>query len=605
MCKTTKIARSFTKLGYAFIATVLFTIALLPAAKGQTQTEKQNYVMFSINVQDFSYPEKSIATLNRILDIHEKYGVPVDLYLTNTMTDIYESQAPNLLARLRTSPVASVSYHVRPPNPYYTGFDWMGLGQFSSAQQYDMVMNYETHGLDLTTGQPTNQSGGYKKLTNLLGYAPYVAAKQTDASVGAEVSAVFKDLGARFFIIHERIINYGDKQDGLYLRPEHYDLKLFEHVGEKAKTLIKMAFSEAQAATEAHAPYFVGVKMHDNDFFAVDSAWVTVYVNGPRRPPFDASKKSALLSDAEQAAVWNQYESTVAYVAAKSKKYGAINAPMLWQMLGGTIPTPAASTTLYISGTMHIETNQNSWPNPDALIAFFARATNAGKIAGQKTPLRWSVGADIGWLNGEARAAEVIRATEAMGVEWDVHAHAMADRANCFAKITQLGGHPNQVASGLVFDEIEALRSLVHGSGSASWQAAVLWGIVRQPNHGVGSDDDAIGIWRPKSSTEWTTHDANGNLIAVGGGNRRLQEIETYAGKISVASQGLPPVLSATIMVSPKTLTITNTNDGIEAIESWAGRVGALPNVKWANIRETAAAWISAGSVASRIENWQ
>ncbi|MBI3652145.1 MAG: hypothetical protein HY231_14085 [Acidobacteria bacterium] len=607
MYKSNKIKRGLTALGYAVICMIALSASLLPQPLTTAQAASQNYVMFSINVQDFSYPEYSIATLNRILDIHEKYGVPVDLYLTTTMTDIYEAQSPALLTRLKTSPVASVSYHVRPPNPYYTNYDWLGLSQLTSTQQYTTVMNYETHGLDLVTGQPTSQTGGYKKLTEVMGYAPYVAANQPDASVGQETSDVFKDLGARFFIQHDRIINLGDKLNGVYLRPEHYDLKLFEHVGEKAKNLIKTAFSEAQAATGAQAPYFVGIKMHDNDFFAVDSAWVTVYTKGSKRPPWDTSKKSALLSDAEQQAVWNQYEATVAYIAAKNSKYKPLNAPLLWQMLGGTItpPAPTAATTLYLSGTMHIETNQSSWPNPDALLAFFARATATGKIANQTTAMRWSVGADIGWLQGEARAAEVIRATEAMGVEWDVHAHEMADRANCSAKLTQLGGHPNHVASGVVATEIDTLRSLVRGSSGASWQAEILWGIVRQANHGVGSDDDAIGVWRPKNSTDWTTHDPNGNLIAVGGGNRRLPEIEAYAGKLSVNAQGLPPVLSATIMVSPKTLTITNTTDGIDAIESWAWRIGALPNIKWANLRETATAWVAAGSVASRLENWQ
>ena len=592
------------RLGRA-LAVLSAVFGLLPPGSLDTvQAASESYVVFSINVQDFAYPDKSIAALNRILDIHERYGVPVDFYLTTTMTDIYQRQSPQLIQRLLSSPVSSVSYHVRPPNPYYVGYDWLGLGSLSSAQQYAAIMNYETHGLDLITGQPTSEPGGYQKLKDILGYAPYVAAKQTDAEAGPASGAVFKDLGARFFIVHGHASNLGDKLDGVYIRPEQFDLRLFEHIGEKPKSLINGAFAEAREDPTAVAPYFIGVKMHDNDFFAADSAWVTVYVNGPRRPPFDTSKKSALLSDSEQEAVWSQYEGTVAYVASKSKKYKVVNAPMIWRMLGGIEPSPSpAATALYISGTMHIETNRSSWPNPDQLIAFFARATAAGKSGGRTSAMRWSVGADIGWLQGEPRAAEVITRTEAMGVEWDVHAHEMADRATCSASITQLGGHPNKVASGVIATEIDALRSLVRGGGGATWQAEVLWGIVRQANHGPGSDDDAIGVWRPRSSAEWTAHDPNGALIAVGGGTRRLQEIEAYAGRLA-STQGLPPVLSATIMVAPGTLTIVNTGDGIDAIEAWASRMSSVSGVKWGNIRESAAAWVAAGSVGSRIESW-
>src|SRR4051812_24999196 len=87
----------------------------------------------------------------------------------------------------------------------------------------------------------------------------------------------------------------------------------------------------------------------------------------------------------------------------------------------------AMKTTLYPSCTMHIEPSRRSWPDPDRLIAFFRRATAAGK-EGRTQGMRWSIGADIGWLEGEPRAGEVVRALETLGVEWDVHAHQLADR---------------------------------------------------------------------------------------------------------------------------------------------------------------------------------
>ncbi len=585
-----------------------------------------DYAIFSINVQDFSYPDRSIATVNRILDLHERYNIPVDFYLTTTMTDLFEQMSPALLQRLKTSPVASTSYHVRPPKPYYTGYDWSGLGAKSEQEQYDTILNYETHGLDLVTGLPTTANGGYKKLGEVMGYKPWAGSAQTDAAIGDTAARVFKDLGARFKVVHGRPSNLGDRADGVYARPEHFDLLLFNTVGQGAQTVIESAVAQAHQAENARAPYFVGVKMHDNDYFAVDSAWVSVYLRGPRRPPFDTTRKSDLLTDAAQAAMWQQYEATVAYVASQQNRIRAVGLPTVWQMLNGVTPTPTpiptptptptptpiptptpaptpgARSTLYISGTMHIETRRDKWPNIDALLAFFTRATKAGKVGGQTTGMRWSVGADIGWLNEEPRAAEAIRQLEAMGVEMDVHAHNFADKANCNVKITQLGGHPNKVASGLIYTEIDGLRSPVQGNLGATWQAGVLWGIVRESSHVLGADDFAYGVWRPKSSSDWQTHDPNANLIAVGGGTRDLAGAEAAVEKLRNL-QGLPPVFSTTVLVAPASLKVLDASDGIEQIETWAARVGANSHVKWANFTETAAAWVAAGGVNSRVED--
>ena len=595
---------------YALV--IIFLAAASPASLSDTTSassarqrsvaETGDYVMFAINVQDFSYPELSVATVRRILDIHETYQVPVDIYLTNTMADLYAADAPDLLERLRTSSVASVSYHVRPPSPYYTDYDWAGLGTLSRAEQEAAILAYESHGLDLVTGEPTAGPGGYAKLAETMGYAPVVVGAQTNGGLGPAVNTVFRELGAELLVEHGRAINLGEMRDGIALRPEHYDLLLFQHIGEKPKTLLKDALAEAKATPGAVAPFFVGVKMHDNDFFAVESAWVTNYARGPKRPPFDPTRLSDLLSDAEQQAVWKQYEKTVKYVGRKRATYQPVNAPLVVDMIDDGGGNQAAS--LYLSGTMHIESNPASWPDADALVAFLERATRSGHVGDQASGMRWSIGADLGWLRGEPRAGEIIRRTEALGVEWDIHAHELSDRADVYAEIQGLGGHPNDVASGLVYTEIDPMRDpLTNGTGD-SWQARVLWGVVWQPRHGPDSDDFAVGVWRPKSAAEWTTHDANGSLIAVGGGSRELSAIGRFAETVAADAGALPPVISATVMVSPRRLVIPDTSDGIEAIEEWANRVGALRGLRWATIRETADAWVAAGSVPSRMDDW-
>ncbi|NWF62728.1 MAG: hypothetical protein HXY38_00325, partial [Chloroflexi bacterium] len=86
-----------------------------------------DYAIFSINVQDFSYPEQSAAVLDKIISLHEAYNVPVDIYLTDAMAQIYAEQFPQLLERLKTSPVVAISYHYRAPRPYANKYDWLGL----------------------------------------------------------------------------------------------------------------------------------------------------------------------------------------------------------------------------------------------------------------------------------------------------------------------------------------------------------------------------------------------------------------------------------------------------------------------------------------------
>ncbi|HQR35990.1 MAG TPA: hypothetical protein PLK30_24920 [Blastocatellia bacterium] len=266
------------------------------------------------------------------------------------------------------------------------------------------------------------------------------------------------------------------------------------------------------------------------------------------------------------------------------------------------VSAQSVRSTIYISGTMHIESNRLRWPKVDDLLAFFTRATKAGKVGAQTTGMKWSVGADIGWLTGEPRAAEVITKLEAMGVEMDIHAHSFSDRANCAARITQLGGHPNKVSSGNVVTEIEGLRQPVIGSNGATWRAEILYGTALTPDHSPGSEDTSYGVWRPKSGAEYKLHDPNGNLISVGGGPRTLAGATAIIEKLKTLT-GLPPVYSTTIMVHPDTLVNVGTQDGIAQIEAWAAMAALNDNVKWATLSETAAAWKAAGQVASRVED--
>lgn len=304
------------------------TVVSTPAERVQTETQdpatpesSDVYVTFTLNTQDFSYPEKSADVLKRVLDLHEQLAVPLDVYLTTTMVDWYSTERPEVFAQLKNSSVATVSYHIRPPLPYHNlAYDVAGVTKQTGQEQYDTILEYETHGLDLTTGEPTEARGGFAKLTDLLGTPALAVGSAAAPGTGKTLRQVYKDLGATFVVENSGASNLGEKQEDLYVRPQHADIKLFEMIGEDPATIFATAESQARTTSGAKAPYFLNVKMHDNDFFAEDSAWTTVYLgHGARKgPPYDTSYTSELLTDAEAEAVWNQYESTVRYVSESS-----------------------------------------------------------------------------------------------------------------------------------------------------------------------------------------------------------------------------------------------------------------------------------------------
>lgn len=332
-----------------FIGTALLFICALPLQTCRSRTETPlpasqaagDYVTFTILAGDFAYPEYSIELLRRIVDLHERHQVPLDIFLTTTMVDLFSSMAPDLLERLRSSSVVAVSYGVRPPKPYYENYDWLGLIGITADEQYATIMDYETHGLDLTTGRPTTESGGYHKLAGLMGYPPYIAGALPDSKLAGTVLAVFRDLGALFTVVHGRPVNLGETWEGLYIRPEHVDLKLFEHAGETGQSVIERALMGARENAGPDMPSFVGVKMHDDNFFAETSAWLTVYLGGDFSPPWDPGRKAALLTKEARDAMWALYESTVEYVASINGRVTPVNAPMISDMLSDTLPVTA------------------------------------------------------------------------------------------------------------------------------------------------------------------------------------------------------------------------------------------------------------------------
>lgn len=257
------------------------------------------------------------------------------------------------------------------------------------------------------------------------------------------------------------------------------------------------------------------------------------------------------------------------------------------------IATAATGTTLYISGTMHIESKADSWPRDvDTFLAFLEATTNAG--------LRWSIGADVGWLEGGVGVQEIIQRASVMGVQWDVHTHKETDRAKAAYFLTQYGVTPTSVVSGMQIDEFDGLRQPLTYQGY-TWTPQVVWGGVQCVGHKPGCDDTSIALYRPTSSAQYDTHDPNGNLIRVGNTDHQLATAEGLLSKIAAGEYSSVPVLGFTIMVEPETLKIVNSENGLTELLVFIERVKQNPSVRFGTIEETAQAWVSTGSVPIQI----
>ncbi|MFA6549941.1 MAG: hypothetical protein WCT36_01130, partial [Candidatus Gracilibacteria bacterium] len=196
--------------------------------------DKTVYTAFIINTHDWANPEESIATINKIIDLHEEYQIPVDIYLDDPVIQIYQDQAPELLERLKTSPYVAVSYHLRPPYPYYWDYDWFGLDKLSDSELETLLLNYEEHEIDLVTGEPTDNPGGYQLLEDLMGYPPYVAVVMGSPNVSVILAEIYKEKGALFTLTHSGTTGWGESKYGLWMRPESLEVKAYEYKDRKS-----------------------------------------------------------------------------------------------------------------------------------------------------------------------------------------------------------------------------------------------------------------------------------------------------------------------------------------------------------------------------------
>jgi hypothetical protein len=305
--------------------------------------DDNTYTIFSMNTHDWVFGEKSIETLNRVIDIHEQYSVPLNIHLTDPMVHLYVEEAPDLIQRLKTSEVVAIAEHLRPPSPLYTGFDHSNIIDLEEEALYNAILNYEEQRLDLTTGETLDEPGGFEYMTEVFGYPPLIVGHTTNQSYGETLSQIYEEKGALFAVTHGKESNLGDMTHGLYTRPEHAEIKVYEHAREtqSGEDIFDMAF-ETLDTLKIDGPQFIGLKYHENNFYTTGTPWWPVYWEDedkkvPLEPPYDLNayegivtfKKMSLQEDH-----WELYESTVAYAAEHRNEVNPVNAYGLKEILG-------------------------------------------------------------------------------------------------------------------------------------------------------------------------------------------------------------------------------------------------------------------------------
>ncbi len=297
-----------------------------------TKLEDKVYVEFILNVHDWVFLDDSIATVNKVIDLHEQYNVPVEIYLTDPMIRLYVSKAPSLVERLKTSKVVAISYHVRPPAPYYSDFDWAGLKSMGDSELKTLLTSYEEHAIDLKTGQPTSDPGGYEFLKKTIGYAPYVVASGAGKDkVSTTLAEIYKSKGALFTLTHsDSGTAWGQTANGLLMRPETVDFKTYEIKDDvDFETVVLKPAMDQIGSTR---PAWLNVKWHEDNFYTSGTPWGNVYYSDAKAktmkpPPYDTSAYEPVpkKTDAEKATQWKRHETAMQYMLAHPETYQVIS----------------------------------------------------------------------------------------------------------------------------------------------------------------------------------------------------------------------------------------------------------------------------------------
>lgn len=309
----------------------------------------EGYISFIINVHDWIHPTESAEVLLKLIDLFEKYGVRGDFYFTAEITRELAETRPDVIERFKNSNM-TISYHVRPPHPLYTGFDDRLQG-LDDAALYQTLLDYETYALDLATGGlDRSRPGGYTYVAQVFGRKPVVASVPNSGRIKDAAQKVYASLGAQMTLLyHEegtKLEQPFDYVNGLLVRPSDFSVtrntivdgtdNFWWNMMSKPNAadyhplhLLELGLEQwvgrTSSSPHARAP-FITALIHENNFYRRGAeGWTSIYFtmqggkkDQPLPPPWNLSAPdpSTPRPADEQAAIWQAYEEFVAYAAA-------------------------------------------------------------------------------------------------------------------------------------------------------------------------------------------------------------------------------------------------------------------------------------------------
>lgn len=308
--------------------------------------EARAYLTFVVNVHDWINADESADILLQLVDLFERYGVRGDFYFTTEVTRKLVEKYPKLIERFKNSNM-TISYHVRPPHPLYTGFDER-LKKLEAAALYQTILDYETYALDQETGDlDRTQPGGYTYVAQVFGRNPIVASPQgNDPRLKDAAQRAYAALGAQMILIyHEegtKVNQPFEYVNGLLVRPSDFSVTRTTRINGKEdfwwnymsapdanKYKPTLMLQTQLAEWESHAYErvpFILTAIHENNFYRSGAeSWSSIYFamekgkkTDPLSPPFNlnAPDPSRPRTAADKAAIFAAYEELVAYAAA-------------------------------------------------------------------------------------------------------------------------------------------------------------------------------------------------------------------------------------------------------------------------------------------------
>ncbi len=311
---------------------LVFCLLLLTACASSVEEspleDGQSFAMFTLNTHDWVFPERSVEAVEKTIDLHEQYGIPVDIYLNDQVVQEYTENYPELIQRLKTSDVVAISYHTRPPMPMVQGFDLHDFEDMDEDELYETLLAYTEHALDKETGLYTDDEGGYQYLKDLMGYPPYAASYSSSPAVEGALNRIYAEKGAVFAIVHGIDVDLGQEEGALYVRPEHAEIKWYEEI-EAYRHGDVSAESLILDEMDGKTGIFVNIKMHENNYYTVGTPFWPVYWEDssksvPLDPPYDLSageENIPIRPDQFQEDMWEWYEAALIYVAENPALY--------------------------------------------------------------------------------------------------------------------------------------------------------------------------------------------------------------------------------------------------------------------------------------------